>query len=268
MYGALASDQFSMQSRGLASLIAALGREGIKETIADCERRGLKVLYADTDSVSVCIEYEKAEQLGRELTKHLQEYFKARYRLPIIRSEIRLKLSKYARSIIFLGKKNYALWDGNTVEIVGLFRQARSHFAQRFQEELYGMVLKGDPLTDVKSLVEKSLVKFRHSPLEEVALHTQINQPLDKYKVASWHIRGARNSDSLLGIKFDVGDTIKLVWLKDKKTDIIGFEYEDQVAEYEGQIDWERMEDSIRSLAKPVMEIMGKGEKTKQKTLF
>jgi DNA polymerase elongation subunit (family B) len=268
MYGALASEQFSMQSRGLASLIATLGREGIKETIAECERRDLKVLYADTDSVSIGIDHEEAEQLGRDLTKHLQDFFRTKYRLPITRSEIRLKFSKYAKSIIFLGKKNYALWDGKTVEIVGLFRQARSHFAQRFQEELYGMVLKGSSLKDVQSFVDKQLVWFRKASIEDIALCTKINQPLDQYKVASWHIKGARNADSQLGIKFDVGDTIKLVWLKGKKPDTIGFEYEDQIARFKDQVDWNRMEDSVKSLAEPILEIMGKGKETKQKTLF
>ena len=174
MYGALASEQFSLKSRDLASFITSLGREGLKETITECERKGFKVLYADTDSVMAQVPFEKAEALARDLTHHLQEYFKEKYNLPISKWELRLKFSKYAKTIIFHGKKNYALWDGKTVEIVGLFRQARSHFALRFQEEFYGMVLKGSSLKDIQSFVDRQLVEFRQASIEEVALCTKI----------------------------------------------------------------------------------------------
>jgi DNA polymerase elongation subunit (family B) len=267
MYGALASDQFSLKSRDLASFITSLGREGLRETILECERRGFKVLYADTDSVMAQVPLEKAETLARELTLHLQDYFKEKYDLPISKWELRLKFSKYAKTMIFHGKKNYAFWDGKNVEIVGLFRQARSHFAQRFQEEFYGMVLKGSPLKDLQSFVDRQLVEFRQASIEEVALCTKINQRIDQYKVASWHIKGAKNAQDLLGIKFEVGDTIKLVWLKDKP-DIIGFEYEEQIAKFKDRVDCKRMEESLLSLVKPVLEILGRGKETKQKTLF
>jgi DNA polymerase I len=266
MYGALAADQFAMRSRDLAAFITELGREGLKEIIAECGRRGFKVLYADTDSIMAQVPSEKAMSLAGELTLHLQGYFKEKYGLPLSKWELKLKFSKYAKTIIFLGKKNYAFWDGKSFEIVGLFRQARSHFAKRFQEELYGMVLNGSPLQDVERFLNKSLAKFRKSSLEDIALHTKINQPLDQYKVASWHIKGARNAGSMLGIKFDVGDTIKLIWLEQKG--IIGFEYEEQVAGFKDQVDWKKMEDSVKSLAEPVLEILGKGKEAKQKTLF
>jgi DNA polymerase elongation subunit (family B) len=266
MYGALASDQFSLKSRDLASFITSLGREGLRETIAECERKGFKVYYSDTDSIMAQVPLEKAETLARDLTLHLQEYFKEKYTLPISKWELKLKFSKYTKTIIFHGKKNYAFWDGKTIEIVGLFRQARSHFAQRFQEGFYGMVLKGSPLKDIQSFVDKQLVEFRKSPLEEVALCTKINQRIDQYKVASWHIKGAKNAQDL-GIKFDLGDTIKLVWLKGKP-DIIGFEYEAQIAEFKDRVDWKRMENSLISLVKPVLEILTNEKETKQKTLF
>lgn len=267
MYGALASDQFSLKSRDLASFITSLGREGLRETISECKRRGFKVLYSDTDSIMAQVPLERAEALAKDLTLHLQEYFKEKYNLPISNWELRLKFSKYAKTIIFHGKKNYAFWDGKTIEIVGLFRQARSHFAHRFQEELYGMVLKGSPLKEVQSFVDKQLVEFGRASLEEIALCTKINQRIDQYKIASWHIKGAKNAQDLLRINFEVGDTIKLVWLKGEP-DIIGFEYEGQIAKIKDRIDWKRMEDSLISLAKPVLEILGKGKETKQKTLI
>jgi DNA polymerase elongation subunit (family B) len=267
MYGALASDQFPSKSRDLASFIASLGREGLRETISECEKKGFKVLYADTDSVMAQVPFEKVEALAKYLTHHLQEYFKEKYDLPISKWELRLKFSKFAKTIIFHGKKNYALWDGKTIEIIGLFRQARSHFSLRFQEEFYGMILKGTPLKDVERFVDKQLVEFRKAPIEEVALCTKINQRINQYKVASWHIKGAKNAQDLLGIKFEAEDTIKLLWLKGKP-DIIGFEYEGQIAEFKDRIDWKRMEESLISLAKPGLEILNKEKAAKQETLF
>ncbi|MDD1775793.1 MAG: hypothetical protein LUP94_00395 [Candidatus Methanomethylicus sp.] len=266
MYGALASEQFSMQSRALAAAISALGREGLKETIAECERKGFKVIYADTDSVMALVPQDRAEVLAKDLTTHIQEYFIRKYTLPMQKPEIRLKFSRYARSAIFLGKKNYAFWDGKTVEIVGLFRQARSRFAVQFQKELFGRVLEGVPLEEIRQFYNDTIIRFRKASLEEIALCTVINQPMDKYKVASWHVKGARNAEALLGLKFYMGDTIKLIWLKGKP-EIIGFEYQGQVEKYRNNIDWERMEDALKALAEPIMNVIGNGAEPRQRTL-
>lgn len=267
VYGALANENFFLFSRGLAALVTSLGREGIKELIAECERARLEVYGADTDSLMVKIPFEKAEELSKDLTQHIQSYFKKKYDLPT-KSYLRLKFSRYAKSVLFLSKKNYAFIDReNKLEVVGLIRQARSRFADQFQKEFYWMVLEGGNTEEIQTFLIESITKFREAPLEDIAYLTKINQPLDQYRVGSFHIRAAKNAELLYGTKWKMGDEIKLLWLKDRVVDIVGFKCDEKIPEdFREKVDYERMEEQLRSLAEPIFQILGK--KTKQKTLF
>lgn len=266
MYGALANEKFSIHSRDLASFITSLGREGLKETIAECERKGFKVYYADTDSVMVEVSQEKAEELARNLAEHLQSYFKKTYQLPITKSELRLKFSDYAKTIMFLGKKNYAFLNKeDKLKIVGLFRQAKSTFAQAFQRDLYEIALHERSTKSIQSYLKDQLEFFRAATLEDIAIQMKLNRNLDDYEVNAYHVRGIKNAEAF-GIKFKTGDVVKLLWLQGK-TDIIAFNESSDLPK-NIRIDYGRMEEQLKSLVKPILEILGKGKETKQKTLF
>jgi DNA polymerase elongation subunit (family B) len=278
-YGALGYDRFFLHEKGLASKTAELAREGINEVIEEARRKGHKVYYADTDSCLLGANFEEALKLSDELTDHIQQYFKKKYGLPQDRSELKLKLDQYAKSVLFLGvKKNYAKWvtweNGRTdkIEIVGLARRNRSRFSLRFMEEFYALVLRKEPVFKIQEFIADSCKRIREETFDDIAIHTNIIQDLGAYKVKSAHVRAVEFSNRVLGTNFRRGDVVKLLWIKGypgyPDQNIVAFEREKQIPR-DIKIDWDHMEEvSISTFSEPILEILGKKKESTQKTLF
>ncbi|MDU9376581.1 hypothetical protein McpSp1_12030 [Methanocorpusculaceae archaeon Sp1] len=281
-YGVSGFSRFRLYDRDIGSAVTSVGRAIIQHTKGIITERGYEVIYGDTDSCFVQlpkVSLEESMAIAESLEKELNASYTnfASDTLGAEQNFFSIKFEKIYRRFFQGGaKKRYAghlIWkegqEVNKIDITG-FEMKRSDSApitREVQERVLEMILKGNGKEEVKEYLPEVLRMYRagRCPLEKAGIPSGINKALDDYAVLDAHGRGAQYSNAYLGTDFKRGSKPKRLYIKRSNdpekypnTDVLCFEYPDQIPDGAFEIDWETMlEKTIRAPLTRIFDALG-----------
>jgi DNA polymerase I len=278
-YGVSGYARFRLYDREIGAAVTSVGRAIIEHTRTVIESQGYHVLYGDTDSCMVQIPAADtattigtARRIEAEVNVSYGEF--AKKILSADSHYFSLKFEKIYRRFFQAGKKKryagHLVWkegkDVDEIDIVG-FELRRSDYPQitkEVQGKVIEKILRGEGFPAVKTYLGEIIRNFRAGKytLDEVGIPGGIQKALDQYETNDAHRRGAEYANIHLKADFKRGSKPKRIYIKHvkakyPKTDVLCFEYGDQVPP-EFVVDWETMlEKTIRQPISRIIEALG-----------
>ena len=274
-YGVSGYPRFRLFDREIGSAATSVGRAIIEHTRRVIEQLGYKVIYGDTDSCMVQLpplDQEKTIELALAIEKRLNESYQvfAKTELNADTHYFSIKFEKiYARFFQAGKKKRYAgslVWkEGKVVketDIVGfeIKRSDTPQITKAVQMKVMEMILAGEEYAGIKALLADVITKYRAGKysLDEIGIPGGIGKSLDDYATDDAQVRGAKYANLHLHTEFGKGSKPKRIYIrtvtsKYPKTDVLCFEYGDQVPK-EFVVDWELMLD--KTIKQPISRII------------
>jgi len=278
-YGVSGYTRFRLYDREIGSAVTSVGRAIIRHTRDTITDLGYTVLYGDTDSCMVQVPpgsleetIARARAIEARLNVSYSDFAKAE--LNADTHFFSIKFEKVYRRFFQAGKKKrYAgrlVWkegkDVDEIDIVGfeIRRSDSPQITREVQRTVIEMILRGDAFSDVQPYLRDVIRKYRRGEysLDEAGIPGGIGKNLDSYENDDAHIRGAKYSNAYLGTDFKRGSKPKRVYIKAvtakyPRTDVICFEYADQVPP-EFVVDWETMlEKTLKGPISRIIEPLG-----------
>lgn len=274
-YGVSGYVRFRLYDREIGSAVTSVGRAIIEHTRRVIEEMGYRVLYGDTDSCMVGL-----PGLDREATiaaaKEIEATLNASYgefSREVLNADhhyFSIKFEKIYERFFQAGKKKryagHLVWkegeDVDEIDVVGfeLRRSDSPAITKEVQGRVMEMILRGEGYDAVKEYLGEIITRYRAGAysLDEVGIPGGIGKALDAYTTADAHVRGAKYANDWLGTSFGRGSKPKRVYIravtgKYPKTDVVAFEYADQLPP-EFVVDWETMLD--KTLKQPISRII------------
>jgi len=275
-YGVSGYPRFRLFDREIGSAATSVGRAIIEHTRRTIEGMGYKVIYGDTDSCMVQLpnNLDRAETIAtaRAIEKHLNESYKefAKKELNADEHFFSIKFEKiYARFFQAGKKKRYAgslVWkegkDVKETDIVGfeIRRSDTPQITKVVQQRVMEMILDGEGYEGIKAFLSDVIKKYRAGKytLDEIGIPGGIGKSLDDYGNDDAQVRGAKYANLHLHTEFGKGSKPKRIYIRNvtskyPKTDVLCFEYADQVPQ-EFIVDWELMLD--KTIKQPISRII------------
>ena len=278
-YGVSGYSRFRLYDREIGAAITSVGRAIIEHTRRVIEEMGYRVIYGDTDSCMVMLPPAPIEEtivaargIERDVNQSYSEF--ARRELNAEAHYFSIKFEKvYGRFFQAGKKKRYAghlIWKEGAltdqIDVVG-FEIRRSDYpaiTKIVQKKVMEMILQGEGYESVKSYLGGVIRDYRAGrfSLDEIGIPGGIGKHLDDYQTDDAHIRGAKYANKHLGMEFSKGSKPKRVYIRNvtskyRKTDVICFEYGDQVPP-EFEVDWELMlEKTLKQPISRIIEALG-----------
>ncbi len=274
-YGVSGYARFRLYDREIGSAVTSVGRAIIQHTRDVITGMGYTVLYGDTDSCMIQVPPGDLDAIIRA-SRTMEETLNASYAefaqgvLGADTHYFSIKFEKVYRRFFQAGKKKryagHLVWkEGNDVDeidVVGfeIRRSDSPQITREVQRTVIEMILKGDGYEDVRAYLRDVIRKYRRGeyPLDVVGIPGGIGKSLESYENDDAQIRGAKYSNEYLGTDFKRGSKPKRVYIrtvtaKYPRTDVVCFEYPDQVPP-EFVVDWETMLD--KTLKGPISRII------------
>ena len=278
-YGVSGYTRFRLYDREIGSAVTSVGRAIIRHTRDIITDLGYTVLYGDTDSCMVQVppgDLEETIARARDIEATLNASYSdfAKSELNADTHYFSIKFEKVYRRFFQAGKKKryagHLVWkegkDVDEIDVVGfeIRRSDSPQITREVQHDVIEMILRGDAFTDVQAYLRGVIRKYRRGEysLDEAGIPGGIGKNLDSYETDDAHIRGAKYSNEHLGTDFKRGSKPKRVYIKTvtekyPRTDVVDFEYADQVPP-EFVVDWETMLDkTLRSPISRIIEPLG-----------
>ncbi|MBO4354816.1 MAG: DNA polymerase [Methanomicrobium sp.] len=278
-YGVSGYARFRLYDREIGSAVTSVGRAIIDHTKRVIEGLGYTVIYGDTDSCMIqlaengtTLTLEETISKARAIEKILNESYSgfAKDTLGADFHYFSIKFEKIYRRFFQAGKKKryggLLVWkEGQEVEKIDItgFEIKRSdspHITKEVQHTVIGMILKGAGRQELKEYLSGVIKTYRKGgySLEDIGIPGGIGKELTSYGNQDAHVRGALYSNTYLGTDFKRGSKPKRVYIKSvtgkyPQTDVLDFEYADQVPP-EFVIDLETMLD--KSIKQPISRII------------
>ncbi|VUT27760.1 MAG: DNA polymerase [Candidatus Syntrophoarchaeum sp. GoM_oil] len=278
-YGVSGYPRFRLYDRDIASATTSVGRAIIQHTKSVIENLGYEVVYGDTDSCMVTVgggkDLEAVIKIGNEIEKQVNESYDAFAKtLNADHHYFRIKFEKVYERFFQAGrKKRYAgklVWkEGkftDQLDITG-FEFKRSDFpkiTKEVQKEVINRIIDGEGFGDIGVYLREVISKFEGETLslDDIGIPGGIQKRLDSYATDDAHIRGARYANEHFGTNFGKGGKPKRIYISRvpegyPRTDVVCFEYVEQVPE--GFVpDWIMMlEKTIKNPIERILEAMG-----------
>ncbi|RPJ53512.1 MAG: DNA polymerase, partial [Methanobacteriota archaeon] len=274
-YGVSGYARFRLYDREIGSAVTSVGRAIIEHTRRVIEGLGYRVLYGDTDSCMVELPpgdipatIEAARVIEQRLNESYGEF--ARSALNAETHYFSIKFEKIYRRFFQAGKKKryggHLVWkegkDVDEIDVVGfaIKRSDSPQITRTAQKRVLEMILKGEGFPAVKKYLGEIILKYRAGgfSLDEIGIPGGIGKQLDQYETNDAHIRGATYANKNLGAQFARGSKPKRVYIKRvtgkyPQTDVLAFEYGDQVPP-EFVVDYETMLD--KTIKQPISRII------------
>jgi DNA polymerase I len=274
-YGVSGYARFRLYDRDIGSAVTSVGRAIIEHTRKIIEEMGYAVIYGDTDSCMVnlpVMDREETIKTARKIEERLNESY-SEFSQGVLNAEshyFSIKFEKIYERFFQAGKKKryagYLVWkegkEVDQIDIVG-FEMKRSdspHITKEVQLKVMDLILKGADKSELKNYLGDVIKTYRKGgyTLDDVGIPGGIGKELLSYENKDAHIRGAIYSNENLGTDFKRGSKPKRVYIKTvtakyRKTDVLCFEYADQVPN-EFIIDWETMLD--KTIKQPISRII------------
>jgi DNA polymerase II len=215
-YGVLATPACRFHSAPVANAITHFGQSVLLWTRRHVEEMGHRVLYGDTDSLFVesnaaTPEYalrtgrEMAEQINRDLSRHLLATYRVASRLELEFERLYLKLFLPSMRHGTAGaRKRYAglVEEEGTKELifVGMesVRSDWTDLSKEFQKGLYERVFASEPVEDfVRDFVDR----LRSGACDHLLVYRKaLRKPLEQYtKTTPPHVKAARMLPKMTG---------------------------------------------------------------------
>jgi len=189
-YGVLGSDRFQFYCLPVADATTAYGRDAIEKAIQKSQALGISVLYGDTDSLF--LQNPTKEQIDEIIQWSREEL------------GVGLEMEKIYRYLVLSErKKNYfGVYPDSSVEVKGLMGKKRNTppFLQKGFREVLAILAKvttKEEFDEAKKQVI-NLIRSIYQKLEkreysaaDLAITTQLTQPLHRYKVQAQHVKAA-----------------------------------------------------------------------------
>lgn len=278
-YGVSGYVRFRLFDREIGSAVTSVGRAIIEHTRRTIEAQGYKVIYGDTDSCMIQLppsDQETTIATARAIEKKLNESYQvfAKAELNADVHFFSIKFEKiYARFFQAGKKKRYAgslVWkEGKEVsetDIVGfeIKRSDTPQITKLVQMRVMEMILAGEDYAVIKKLLSDVITKYRAGKytLDEIGIPGGIGKALNDYDTDDAQVRGAKYANEHLHTEFGKGSKPKRIYIKTvtskyPKTDVLCFEYADQVPK-EFVVDWELMlEKTIQQPISRIIESLG-----------
>ena len=278
-YGVSGYTRFRLFDREIGAAVTSVGRAIIEHTRRVIQGMGYTVIYGDTDSCMVQLppgDQEKTIEIATSIEKQLNASYQdfAKRELNADTHYFSIKFEKiYARFFQAGKKKRYAgqlVWkegkDVNELDIVGfeIRRSDTSQITKTVQKRIMEMILSGAGYDEVKAFLSGIIRKYRSGTfsLDEIGIPGGIGKSLDDYATDDAQVRGAKYANKYLHTEFGKGSKPKRIYIKNvtgkyPKTDVVCFEYADQVPP-EFVVDWELMLDkTIRQPISRIIEALG-----------
>jgi DNA polymerase I len=275
-YGVSGYPRFRLFDREIGSAATSVGRAIIEHTRRTIEDMGYKVIYGDTDSCMVQLpdNLDRAQTIAtaKAIEKHLNESYKefAKKELNADEHFFSIKFEKiYARFFQAGKKKRYAgslVWkegkDVKETDIVGfeIRRSDTPQITKAVQQRVMEMILEGEGYEGIKAFLSDVIKKYRAGKytLDEIGIPGGIGKSLDDYDNDDAQVRGAKYANLHLHTEFGKGSKPKRIYIRNvtskyPKTDVLCFEYADQVPP-EFIVDWELMLD--KTIKQPISRII------------
>lgn len=278
-YGVSGYSRFRLYDREIGSAITSVGRAIIEHTRRVIEEMGYSVIYGDTDSCMIKLPpgpLEETVDIARTIERAVNESYAefARKELNAETHHFSIKFEKVYRRFFQAGKKKryagHLVWkEGSVVDQVDVvgFEIRRSDYpaiTKTVQKRVMEMILKGEGYDSVKAYLGNVILDYRAGrfSLDEIGIPGGIGKHLDDYQTDDAHVRGAKYANEHLGAEFVKGSKPKRIYIKNvtskyRKTDVVCFEYADQVPP-EFEVDWELMlEKTIKQPISRIIEALG-----------
>lgn len=281
-YGVSGFSRFRLYDRDIGSAVTSVGRAIISHTKNLITSRGYEVIYGDTDSCFVQLPHLSREETmavacGLEVELNASYTDFALGTLGADQNFFSIKFEKiYQRFFQGGAKKRYAghlVWkegqDVDKIDITG-FEMKRSDSApitREVQERVLEMILKGRGKEEVSEYLPEVLRMYRSGrcPLEKAGIPSGINKSFADYAVLDSHARGAQYSNAYLGTDFKRGSKPKRLYIRRSynpetypNTDVLCFEYPDQIPDGMFEIDWDTMlEKTIQAPLTRIFDALG-----------
>ena len=278
-YGVSGYTRFRLYDREIGSAVTSVGRAIIRHTRDTITDLGYTVLYGDTDSCMVEVPpgsldetIARARAIEAKLNASYGDF--AKTELNADTHYFSIKFEKVYRRFFQAGKKKryagHLVWkegkDVDEVDVVGfeIRRSDSPQITREVQRAVIEMILCGDAFSDVQAYLRDVIRKYRRGEysLDEAGIPGGIGKSLDSYENDDAHIRGAKYSNEYLGTDFKRGSKPKRVYIKTvtakyPRTDVVCFEYADQVPP-EFVVDWETMlEKTLKGPLSRIIEPLG-----------
>jgi DNA polymerase, archaea type len=274
-YGVSGYPRFRLFDREIGAAVTSVGRAIIEHTRTVIEQQGFKVIYGDTDSCMVQLpplDKERTISAARGIEKTLNESYQ-KFAKDVLKADVHffsIKFEKIYKRFFQAGKKKrYAgnlIWkegkDVNETDIVGfeIRRSDTPQITKLVQMRVMEMILNGEGYDVIKAFLSDVIKKYRAGKytLDEIGIPGGIGKALDDYDNDDAQVRGARYANEYLHTEFGKGSKPKRIYIrtvtsKYPKTDVLCFEYADQVpAEF--VVDWELMLD--KTIKQPISRII------------
>ncbi len=279
-YGVSGYTRFRLFDREIGSAVTSVGRAIIEHTRKVIERQGHKVIYGDTDSCMVQLPPDADRETTIDTARAIEKALNASYQ-EFAHRELNadvhyfsIKFEKiYARFFQAGKKKRYAgqlVWkegkDVNELDIVGfeIRRSDTPQITKVVQKKVMELILSGAGYGEVKAYLSDIIRKYRTGAfsLDEIGIPGGIGKGLDDYETDDAQVRGAKYANQYLHTEFGKGSKPKRIYIKAvtskyPKTDVLCFEYGDQVPP-EFVVDRELMLDkTIRQPISRIIEALG-----------
>ncbi|KUG20675.1 archaeal dna polymerase i [hydrocarbon metagenome] len=278
-YGVSGYTRFRLYDREIGSAVTSVGRAIIRHTRDVIQGLGYEVLYGDTDSCMVQMpdaDLEGTIEAARRIEQAVNESYAdfAKSELSADRHYFSIKFEKVYRRFFQAGKKKryagHLIWkEGqhvDDIDIVGfeIRRSDSPQITREVQRRVLEMILKGEGFEDVRAYLRDVIRAYRKGEysLDITGIPGGIGKSLDQYATDDAHIRGAKYANAYLGMDFKKGSKPKRVYIKAvtgkyPRTDVLSFEYADQVPP-EFVIDWETMlEKTLKQPISRIIEALG-----------
>ena len=278
-YGVSGYTRFRLYDREIGAAITSVGRAIIEHTRKVIESLGSHVIYGDTDSCMVALPgldldstIGKAREIEAALNASYSDF--SRSELNADTHYFSIKFEKVYRRFFQAGKKKryagHLVWKEGAavdeIDIVG-FEIRRSDYPQItkiVQRRVMELILSGQGYEEARKYLGEVIRNFRAGKysLDEIGIPGGIGKELSDYQTDDAHVRGARYANQHLGMEFAKGSKPKRVYIRNvsskyQKTDVLCFEYGDQVPP-EFQVDWEMMmEKTVKQPISRIIEALG-----------
>jgi DNA polymerase I len=275
-YGVSGYTRFRLFDREIGSAVTSVGRAIIEHTRRVIEQQGYTVIYGDTDSCMVHLppnlDREATIATARAIEKHLNESYQefAHKELNADVHYFSIKFEKIYERFFQAGKKKryagHLVWkegkDVDEVDIVGfeIKRSDTPQITKVVQQRVMEMILKGEEYAGIKAFLSDVITKYRAGKysLDEIGIPGGIGKSLDDYGNDDAQVRGAKYANLHLHTEFGKGSKPKRIYIrtvtsKYPKTDVLCFEYGDQVPP-EFVVDLELMLD--KTIKQPISRII------------
>ncbi|MEI7857242.1 MAG: DNA-directed DNA polymerase [Methanomicrobiales archaeon] len=275
-YGVSGYTRFRLFDREIGSAVTSVGRAIIEHTRRVIEQEGYTVIYGDTDSCMVHLppnlDREVTIATARAIEKKLNESYQE-FALKELNADVHyfsIKFEKIYERFFQAGKKKryagHLVWkegkDVDEVDIVGfeIRRSDTPQITKVVQQRVMEMILKGEEYAIIKSFLSGVITKYRGGKytLDEIGIPGGIGKSLDDYGNDDAQVRGAKYANEHLKTEFGKGSKPKRIYIrtvtsKYPKTDVLCFEYGDQVPP-EFVVDLELMLD--KTIKQPISRII------------